>query len=485
MSRKKNIPRKNKESLQKAQKTKSLKLSKAHFEELINKKWKALFEYVDNSSIAAFRIFFGIIVGYDVCTYLFNEGWIFSFWIADIHHFKYWPFEFVHALPGNGMYILFVCMAIFSLLITFGLFYRIAITLFWFSFTYVFLIEETVYLNHFYLVILVSFVLIFIPASKSYSFDALFFKKRSSDITPAWNVWLLRFMIALPYFFGGIAKIKPDWLQGEPLRIWLYDKTDFPIIGSFFRDEWMIYFMSYSGLFLDLLIVPALLFRKTRLLAFGGITLFHLMNSQLFTIAIFPWFMIAATCIYFNPDWFRMSISKLLSSHKTKALRSSQNFNQLTIGALNLKQKVTIVLLCIWLALHCSIPLRHYFIPGNVLWTEEGYYFAWHMMLRDKVGTAVFTMENKQTGERRTIVNEDYLTPFQAKKVFVNPKLTWEFCQKIKEIYAKLGFDIAVYADVKVSLNGRPYTSLVNPDVDITSKPNPIFAPVGWLLPDK
>ncbi len=35
------------------------------------------------------------------------------------------------------------------------------------------------------------------------------------------------------------------------------------------------------------------------------------------------------------------------------------------------------------------LPVRHYFIPGNVFWTEEGHRMAWRMMLRNKAGEVV------------------------------------------------------------------------------------------------
>ena len=65
-------------------------------------------------------------------------------------------------------------------------------------------------------------------------------------------------------FFGGIAKINGDWLRGEPLRAWLADRTDFPFLGRFFTDEPVVWFMTYSGLLIDLLFVFYMLNRCTR-----------------------------------------------------------------------------------------------------------------------------------------------------------------------------------------------------------------------------
>src|SRR5690606_37688996 len=63
------------------------------------------------------------------------------------------------------------------------------------------------------------------------------------------------------------------------------------------------YGLSYGGLIFDLAVVPVLLWRLTRPFAFAAAVAFHLTNSQLFHIDIFPWLAIGATTIFFAPDW--------------------------------------------------------------------------------------------------------------------------------------------------------------------------------------
>jgi len=183
-----------------------------------NNKWKNLFGSVDISSIVFFRIIFGILMFIEVFRYYDK---IERYWIFPKYHFHYLPFDFINPLPVNGIYLLFILMGLLSLFIIAGFLYRFSIILFFIFFTYTFLLEQTRYLNHFYLIILVSFVMIFIPANSSASIDRRIFRKIKSETCEAWSVWLLRFMIALPYFFGGIAKINSDWLKGEPMRMWL------------------------------------------------------------------------------------------------------------------------------------------------------------------------------------------------------------------------------------------------------------------------
>ena len=224
-----------------------------------------LFSGVSPKSIGLFRIAFGCVMMVEVYRY-FIHGWIDKYWSIPAYNFGYWPFDFLKPLLQPGMDILFVVLGLLALFIALGLYYRVAISLFFLCFSYVFLLEQTRYLNHFYLISILSFIMIFIDANSWASLDN-YRKKRKSSYVPKWQLWLLRFMIGVPYFFGGVAKINADWLAGEPLGEWLANDTDIPIIGPYFTEEWMIMLMSYSGLLLDLLLVPALLWRKTRLAA--------------------------------------------------------------------------------------------------------------------------------------------------------------------------------------------------------------------------
>jgi len=183
-------------------------------------KLKSLFDEVDISSIVIFRIFFGVIMLWEVWRY-FDYNWIYTYWIETKYHFPHWPFLSLEPLAGDGMYYLFYALGALSIFIILGLFYRVSIILFFLGFTYMFLLEQTRYLNHFYFVSIVSFIMCFVPASRSISIDALIFNNMPKPYVSRWHLWLLRFMIALPLFFGGVAKINPDWLVGEPLGIWL------------------------------------------------------------------------------------------------------------------------------------------------------------------------------------------------------------------------------------------------------------------------
>ena len=465
----------------KKQPKQSFKLADAELTEFKKYKWQAFFAPVDPASVVLFRIVFGAIMCWEMIRY-FKNDWISRYWIDPRFHFTYWPFDFLQPLQGNGMIVLCAGLGILAFFIMIGFLYRVATILFFIGFTYTYLLEQTRYLNHFYLVILISFIMIFIPANRVASVDARLFKNTETTI-PSWSLWLLRFVVGLPYFFGGIAKINHDWLMGEPMRGWLSHDTDFPVIGPFFKEDWMVYLVSYTGLLIDLLLIPLLLFRRTRKWAFMTSVVFNLINSRLFSIGIFPWFMLAATTLYFHPSWPRKIFYWFIPDKKRKVLRSSY---QWTIKRfLTGREKIILVILATWALIHILIPLRHFLIPGDVHWTEQGHKYSWHMKLRSKRGEAVFIVRNKSTGEEFVFNNRDFLTSWQERKMAAWPNLIWQFAYIIKKDFQEKGIDVAVYANVKASLNGREYQQLIDPNVDLASEERPVFSLPKWIIPLK
>lgn len=440
--------------------------------------WHNLFGPVDIAGVVLFRIAFGVIMFWEVTRY-FRHDWIYRYWVEPVFNFSYGPFNF-SPMGENAMYALWFVLGVLALFISIGFLYRISTILFFCGFTYTYLLEQGRYLNHFYLVILISFVLIFIPANRYYSIDSKIWKKIKSPVIESWCFWLIRFMIGIPYFFGGVAKINPDWLQGYPLRLWLLSDTDFPIIGPYFTEYWMILIMSYSGLFLDLFIVPALLWKKTRKYAFVVITLFHLMNDQLFSIGIFPWFMMLATSLFFSPSWPR----QLINAFRTKRLIiEKQDLKNFQVYATTINPKPVLIGLAIFCGLQVTLPFRHHLIPGNVNWTEEGHRYAWHMKLRSKRGYTDFFVKNKADGETVEIDLERYLEDWQIDDMEGKPYMIWGFADYLKARYSSVGMDVEVYVDAVASLNGRKYQHIIDPNVDLASQPKPYFGYASWIMP--
>jgi vitamin K-dependent gamma-carboxylase len=447
----------------------------------------ALFNPVDISFLVFFRILFGAIMLWEVYRY-FTYGWIARYFIEPVINFTYYGFSWVKPWPGRGMYIHFFVLGLAAACVIVGFLYRIAAPVFFLAFTYSFLLDQTRYMNHFYLVCLISLLMCFLPAERAFSVDALLRRKIRSDVVPAWTLWLLRAQVGIPYFYGGIAKLNSDWIHGgEPMRTWLSPLTRVPG-GHIFAADWVIYSFVIGGLMLDLLVVPLLLWRRTRLFAFAAAIVFNLINSVIFDIGIFPWLMLGALLIFFPPGLLRRFARAFMSpGEKFPDAESSQTSVPLetrsSCPSLPGSQKLVAGLLAAYLVVQLFFPLRHYLYPGNVSWTEEGHNFAWHMKLRTKVGEAVFNITHPRSGQTWTIKPEDYLESHQVMKVITKPDLLLLFGHYLAEEKKREGYeDVEVRARVMVSLNGRPPQLLIDPNVDLT-KEQVSLLPARWIVP--
>ncbi len=257
---------------------------------------------VDGSSSVFFRVAFGCCVSYWAWDYLVT-GLVTRRYIEPKFHPTYYPFDFLSPLPGNGMYFLFLGVAVLGLMTAVGFFYRTSSFLMAGAFTYIFLLDRTNYQNHYYLISLIAWWLPWLPLHRMVSFDAWRSKVTYTETVPTWTLWILRFHIGLPYFMGGLAKLTPDWLLGFPMGEMMASKSSFPVLGGIAAWDSIGVVMAWSGLLFDTLIVFFLLKTQTRLPAFFLCVAFHLTNAVIFNIHIFPWFMIVATPIFFRPDW--------------------------------------------------------------------------------------------------------------------------------------------------------------------------------------
>lgn len=96
-----------------------------------------------------------------------------------------------------------------------------------------------------------------------------------------------------------------DWMSGYSMsglaKQWVFDP-----FRLFFSDEFIeLYMVHIIGLLFDLFEGFLLLFDKTRPVALFFGCMFHLMNSQMFHIGMFPWTMLATMPFFLRSDWPR------------------------------------------------------------------------------------------------------------------------------------------------------------------------------------
>ena len=395
-----------------------------------------LFRPVDIASLVYFRIGFGLIMLWDIYEKLIRPGYL-RYWQEPypVMYFKWYGFSWVGVSPYWDIELHLWALGICLFFIIIGFLYRISMFLFFIGWTYTYLVDMSLFQNHYYFISWVSFAMIFVSANASFSVDACLRKSIRANVTPAWTVAILAGLMGIVYCFGGLAKINSDWLQGFPMCYWLeYD------LGDFGRQEWLIYLMAYSGMLMDLLALPFLLWRKSRPYMFGLLVMFHCANKFMFGVGIFPWLSIAITAMFFSPSWPRLWINWVSEKiGKGKVWLIDQKSLLYAPIPLTSKQRCTVALLAICLVFHLLFPLRWMLYGGNPNWTEEGQCWSWRMKLRQK--TAVHFLDkdilypghfkvkgirlNPETGKQSEYIKlidiNNYLLPYQATHVTIRP----------------------------------------------------------------
>ena len=378
------------------------------------------------------------------------------------------------------MYIHFALLGLASLCVALGFRYRLSIIAFFALFTYVELIDKTTYLNHYYWVSLASLLMIFLPLNRYASMDAWRNPSLRADTVQAWVVWALRAQVGVVYFFGGVAKLNPDWLlRGQPMRIWLYNSSDLFLIGPLLREEWVAFAMSWCGAAFDLTIVCWLLWRRSRPLAYAVLVVFHVATWLLFPIGMFPWIMIFASLIFFSPDWPHRLKARVLGRREPPSEPVTGEGDDVSPSR---RVIAAAALALVFVLAQFATPLRHWAYPGNVRWNDDGYRFSWRVMLTEKTGHVRFRVTLPTLAETRLVYPEDYLTSLQTERMAYQPDMILATAHLIADDFRSLDGAVEVRADAFVSFNGRPVARFVDPDVDL-ARIEPGIWPKRWVLP--
>ncbi len=431
---------------------------------------------VSAAPLAVFRTIFGGMMLASITRFVL-KGWVTELYVMPKVYFPFYGFEWIKPLGETGMYTLFGLMALSALGIMLGLFYRWAAVLFFLSFTYVELIDKTNYLNHYYFVSIVAFLMILVPAHRHFSLDALRKPHLWASHVPRWAILIFQLQLGLVYFYAGVAKLNPDWLlEAMPLRYWLPAHTYLPIIGPLLDKVWVAYVFCWFGAFYDLTIPFFLSWRKSRLLAYATVIVFHVLTAVLFPIGMFPYIMIVSTLIFFSPAFHERILGLLRTIAKVELPQRR------TFATIN-SQGIVLPLLAFYFLLQVVVPWRFMLYPGNLFWTEQGYRFSWRVMLMEKAGTAFFYVKDPRTGKESEIYNRDYLTPNQEKMVATQPDMLIQFAHIIRDDYKQKGIPAPeVRAEVYVTLNGRGSQLFIDPTINLAAEEDS-FLPKSWILP--
>lgn len=420
---------------------------------------------VSAAPLVTFRIVMGGMLLFSTLRFMWL-GWIEDHFLTTFQ-FKYYGFYWLPNLPKEGLYLLHIAMLLGALGVMTNVFYRLSAIVLFVTFTYIELIDLTYYLNHYYFVSIVLFLLIFSPADRS-----------PQDNVPRWTILIFQVQLGIVYFYAGIAKINYDWLiNALPLKIWLPAQDKMPLIGWIFTFKITPYLFSWAGMLYDCFVPFLLAWRKTRLLAYLAVIAFHTLTGLMFQIGVFPLVMIGATLIFFSEKWHKQWYKYSPSTPQPFNPSTSQPLNPSTSQPFNLS-----TLLPLYLTFQLLFPFRYLLYEGDLFWTEEGYRFSWRVMLMEKAGTATFYVRDSRTGKEGVVDNREFLNVHQEKQMSMQPDMILQFAHFLGKHYAGKGIHKPqVRAEVYVTLNGRPSRLLIKPDVDLTRLQDG-WAGKDWIL---
>ncbi|MFD1553033.1 HTTM domain-containing protein [Putridiphycobacter roseus] len=432
-----------------------------------------LFRPTSAAPLAVFRVIFGLMTLYSSFRFL-SKGWVDTLYIQPKFHFTYYGFEWIKPFGATGMYLVFFLLIISALGILLGYRYRLSILLFFLCFTYIELLDKTTYLNHYYFVSLVSFLMLFLPANAYFSLDVYYKRVKEQREIPFWTIAILQFQLGAVYFFAGIAKLNYYWIvEAEPLNNWLKHQTDLPLIGNFMGYKATAYLFSWFGAAYDLCIPFLLLIKRTRKWAYLLVVIFHVLTAMMFPIGVFPFVMIGSTLIFFSANFHIRLITAFYH-----LIKKEPPLHQEAKPTIKSNSLITTFIM-VYVAIQLILPFSYLMYPGNLFWTEQGFRFSWRVMLIEKVGYTEFSIKTKDSKGKLIVNNADYLTPFQEKMMATQPDMILEYAHYLKSIYKDTiieengkTFSIKepiINANVQVSLFNKGSQTFIDPTIDLGS----------------
>lgn len=435
--------------------------------------WDRLFAPVDTASLAVVRIALGFLIAVDSLRYgqrlFYPSGGVLPF------QFRYQFFHWVQEYPDLSFYLPLV-LFISGIALSIGLFFRVSSVLCLILISYGFLLQPEFYLNHFYMLIILLFLLCISPAHRSFSIDKYLFPSRHGVYAPGIYLFLLKAQLEIILIYAGLVKLNSDWLQLEPLRTWLIARRDMPYFGDLWQSELIIAIGVYGTILLHVVGAPLLLFARTRLPVFVIYCIFHITNHFVFEIGIFPWMTIACTTLFFPADWPRR-VSGLWRQSRPMAEP------KLIAAPKSFAAQALVVFTAFWIAFQTLFPLRHFLYPGWVEWTNEGHRFAWRMKLTDRrspgVLLAVYIPELKTVHVPDLI---EYLSDGQYERISTVPDLIQQLAWQVRDLYKKelrVG-EVKVFAYAPMTLNNRSPALVIDPAVDLGATHSTLW-PASWV----
>ncbi|XP_054613614.1 vitamin K-dependent gamma-carboxylase isoform X2 [Dunckerocampus dactyliophorus] len=455
----------------------------------------------DPASLGIFRCMFGMLMAIDITQerglshvdYKYLDG-------APVCRFPL--FNFLKPLPMDWMYLVYLVMFIGALGIMLGCFYRLSCLMFTSTYWYIFFLDKTAWNNHSYLYGLIGFQLTLMDANRYWSMDGLRRPAIRNAHVPLWNYTLLRTQIFIVYFIAGVKKLDADWVGGYSMSYlanhWLFDP--FRVILPVELVSLLV--VHGGGLILDLSAGFLLFFDATRPYAFVFVSYFHCMNSQLFSIGMFPYAMLATSPLFCYTDWprwffgcfpaFLRGILPLTTANpqpssscvyqETGGGRAERQQTATKSSKLKFKHKLAAIFTVVYMLEQFFLPYSHFITQGYNNWTNGLYGYSWDMMVHSRSHQHVkITYKDGQTGE------VGYLNPgvfTHSRRWKDHGDMLKQYATCLSELLPRYNIsDPEIYFDIWVSINERFQQRIFDPRVDIVKADWSPFRPNPWLMP--
>lgn len=421
--------------------------------------------------LAVFRILLGILLSINLYGYI-QMGLVEHGIMAPKLMLTYDGFEFIKPYSTGFMNgILYVALGS-AILITLGLFTRVAAVFYFITHTYLLFIDAFIFNNHIYLFSLLGFWLIFVDSDKVLSLRRLIFKTDKADIfIPTWHVAILAAHFFIAYFYGGLTKFNSEWLlRQEPMRSALLAKAHmWPIL----KNEAVVYFFTYGGLIVDLALGFLLIFKRTRWIGVTIVLLFNLTNAIIFRdIDIFPFVMITSLVLFFN-QW---TVAKWFKITPPAEVISNVHFD--------LKPAMKIFIYS-YLVFQLLFPLRFIVLPNPVDWSGIANKFSWRMKVQARnLEECYFVVEDAKSDIKYNVNPGQFLHTEQVGMLGKDARLPVKVARYLAKESKKFNVkEPIVRAFIKLSYNGHPSQYYLNTDYDLTKVQYSAFKKLEYLMP--
>ncbi|CAH2075573.1 unnamed protein product, partial [Iphiclides podalirius] len=482
----------------------------------------------DASSLAFTRILFGIAMLFDITDERGGAAMMETWGNPSICHFPL--LNFLQAMPMPHMALVYAGLW-FG--IALGHKFRASSAIFTTCFWYLLLIEKSYWNNHSYLFGLVAFLLTFTRANCCWSVDAIRNRSVASQTVPYWNYFILKYQFFILYFMAGLKKGTAEWLTGYSVRN-LSEHWVFEPFKLFLTVPQIDYLIVHWFVFaFDLTVAIWMMWSRTRHPAMVFCALFHLMNSRLFRIGMFPWVCLATMPLFYPFDWPKrvsMHLNGIYLKCKKGTCKFFHKFKKSETNVKTTKESLSLpeddeikaiekedeqtnetylpkkVDTCtnsnekiegkvndgLYVFTQAFLPFSHFITKGYNNWTDGLYGYSWDMMVHtwDVHSVVVKVVDND--GPSELFVDPYHFTP--NGRWTRHGDMVHQYARCLKEnllktrqmnngIIGASSRNISVYVDVWSSLNGRFTQRMFDPKVDLLNVSWSPFAPVSYLMP--